>query len=457
MWTLVNVITAVGLFTGINVFLQRGQTKEVDVVIVGAGPSGIAAASRLLENGVDKIVVLEAEDRIGGRIHTIPLDYQFHLTVELVIGDPVNGVVDLGRAVRFNEKEESEQKNSFPIEESGELVDRGVSAEYMKIYEEISASTRSQLHNYTGSLGQYYTQQFPSKLEEHSISDRHLDKQFLSWFEKAENIMDASDSWFYTSGRGETVYRECSGNLYWAWKTGGYHTVLHLLMKKLPDESQQLPVLERVSLRSEVTEIAWVGDDKVQVTCGNGVTYLTPQVIVTTSLGVLKHKAHSIFQPPLPPTKLNAIRGLSFGTVDKIYLKFPYKWWPDNYTAFSFLYQKENHPCRTKDCWFKDLFAFNTVYNHPLLLAGWISGPAARIMEQLPVEEVKQESVRVLQKFVGKALNVSVPEPQQIIRTKWHTNPHFRGSYSYRSLKTEAMGVSAADLAEPLLNTKGLP
>jgi monoamine oxidase len=42
------------------------------VIIVGAGASGIAAATALMENGVDNIVILEAENRTGGRINTVP-------------------------------------------------------------------------------------------------------------------------------------------------------------------------------------------------------------------------------------------------------------------------------------------------------------------------------------------------------------------------------------------------
>ena len=41
------------------------------VIIIGAGAAGIAAASRLFENGFKKVTILEAENRIGGRIHTI--------------------------------------------------------------------------------------------------------------------------------------------------------------------------------------------------------------------------------------------------------------------------------------------------------------------------------------------------------------------------------------------------
>lgn len=41
------------------------------VIIVGAGVSGIAAAAKLVENGISNIKIIEAEDRIGGRIHTV--------------------------------------------------------------------------------------------------------------------------------------------------------------------------------------------------------------------------------------------------------------------------------------------------------------------------------------------------------------------------------------------------
>lgn len=40
------------------------------VVIVGAGVSGLAAAQHLRRNGICDIAILEAEDRVGGRLYT---------------------------------------------------------------------------------------------------------------------------------------------------------------------------------------------------------------------------------------------------------------------------------------------------------------------------------------------------------------------------------------------------
>lgn len=52
----------------------KASLTMATLIIVGAGASGLAAASRLVEKGFDpdRITILEAENRIGGRIHTVP-------------------------------------------------------------------------------------------------------------------------------------------------------------------------------------------------------------------------------------------------------------------------------------------------------------------------------------------------------------------------------------------------
>lgn len=62
------------------------QTTRYRAIIVGAGLSGYSAAAKLIENEVDDILVLEAEDRIGGRVHSIPFN---------------GGLIDMGRLYIF--------------------------------------------------------------------------------------------------------------------------------------------------------------------------------------------------------------------------------------------------------------------------------------------------------------------------------------------------------------------
>ena len=59
--------------------MMTGLPAEVDVAVIGAGAAGIGAARRLREAGAVSVLVLEARDRVGGRVHTIspagfPLD-----------------------------------------------------------------------------------------------------------------------------------------------------------------------------------------------------------------------------------------------------------------------------------------------------------------------------------------------------------------------------------------------
>lgn len=67
-------------------------------------------------------------------------------------------------------------------------------------------------------------------------------------------------------------------------------------------------------------------------------------------------------------------------------------------------------------CWLHEILAFQAVDNQPLILSAWLSGSAARYMEQLSEEEVKQETYQFLSELMGTALDVTVPPPERILR-----------------------------------------
>lgn len=46
------------------------QTTSVDTLIIGAGVAGLNAACKLAEKDQNDFLVLEADDRIGGRVKT---------------------------------------------------------------------------------------------------------------------------------------------------------------------------------------------------------------------------------------------------------------------------------------------------------------------------------------------------------------------------------------------------
>ncbi len=46
-------------------------------------------------------------------------------------------------------------------------------------------------------------------------------------------------------------------------------------------------------------------------------------------------------------------------------------------------------------------------------------------------------------------------EPKRVIRSLWQSNPHFCGSYSFRSKKSIELNVCPSDLAEPVIDSNG--
>lgn len=60
--------------------LQR--KRQPRIVIIGAGLAGLSAAKALLESGFTDVTVLEATDRIGGRVQSVKLGKNSVLSVK---------------------------------------------------------------------------------------------------------------------------------------------------------------------------------------------------------------------------------------------------------------------------------------------------------------------------------------------------------------------------------------
>jgi hypothetical protein len=56
---------------------RAGLPSHTSIAIVGAGPSGLSAATRLLELGYDDVTIFEASQRVGGRVYPVPFGKRF--------------------------------------------------------------------------------------------------------------------------------------------------------------------------------------------------------------------------------------------------------------------------------------------------------------------------------------------------------------------------------------------
>ena len=95
------------------------------------------------------------------------------------------------------------------------------------------------------------------------------------------------------------------------------------------------------------------------------------------------------------------------------------------------------------------MYGVMTVEHKPNLLTLWTVGPYAKDMEALSEEKVFKHAVENLHRFLDKQYNVT--EPVAMLRTRWFSNPHFKGAYSYRSVESDKRKVYADMLEKPLI------
>lgn len=178
---------------------------------------------------------------------------------------------------------------------------------------------------------------------------------------------------------------------------------------KIPEGSpDRIDVESKVHLNKEVKKISYdpsdLGKDRIKVECSDGSDYSCDHLICTVSLGVLKKHFKSLFEPTLPRYKVDSIKAMGFGTVDKIYVEFTKPFWDAEWEGVSFLWKSDQlrriraYPVNGK--WMSSIFGFYTVSFQPNILVGWLTGDAARHMEEVSDEDVRTGVQHVLKLFL---------------------------------------------------------
>ncbi|XP_052897227.1 uncharacterized protein LOC128304124 [Anopheles moucheti] len=433
------------------------------IVIIGAGAAGVAAATRLIERGYKNVKILEAENRIGGRIHSVPFGANVvDLGAQWCHGEKGNVCYELGSKYNVFDSNSARYERFVLTRSNGEQIPKERSEKLLGLIWSILETHKHELTGYRGSLGSFIMGKFRALLETAEYADVNNDTayQVLEFFHKFENSIEASDSWFDTSGPGYLHYWECDGDLLLNWRDKGYRTVLEILMKRhpLPTATDAINLEDYTHFNKTVANINWTAgpDSLVSIRCTDNSVYDADHVICTISLGVLKERYQTLFTPDLPPIKRNAIQGLTIGTVNKLFLEFDKPFWAKGWQGLSLIWNQADldEVRKMPDSWMEDVFGFYIVDYQPNVLCGWISGKNARRMERASDEDVRRACMFLLRKFMK---GCTIPEPVRFQRTSWYSNPNFRGSYTFRSMTTDLLNTSASHLAIPLTNTCGMP
>ncbi|KAG5882176.1 hypothetical protein JTB14_016444 [Gonioctena quinquepunctata] len=324
--------------------------KDPSVLIVGAGAAGISAATRLLRNGFRNIRILEAEPRIGGRIHTVSFgDSIIELVARWVHGQKNNVVYE---TVKDMDLLGDTRIPKIHFHSSGKQLEDSFAQELMDTMDSIYKPDGDYPPQYS-SLGQYCEENFNKTIyAKYGSNTEKLEiaKAALDTFELNVLSNEGSNTWFETASH--TDYMECEGNLALNWKGKGYKTFLNILMEKFPNSQNQLPIDDKILLNKEVKEIDWKTSgtkNRIKVQCADDSIYFADHLIFTPSLGVLKERNDYMFIPKLPEEKRTAIDKLGYGPVMKVVLHYEKKWWESFSDGFFFIWSLNDRKNAIKD------------------------------------------------------------------------------------------------------------
>jgi monoamine oxidase len=401
-------------------------TDSCDVAIIGAGAAGLAAAAALT-GSKRSVLVLEARDRIGGRIwtrHESGLAVPIELGAEFIHGEAPETTAHLRRA-GSSAIESPDEHVSF---HDGDLQPTEGFAEVQKAIRESRALDATDM-----SLDEFLDKHLAHILSEDA---RQYARMMAEGFDAADTSRVSARS-LVEEWTSEAMTHEPQSR-----PDGGYDS----LLRELVGAASRGNV--RLQLQTVVREVRWSGDS-VQIegqARGQTLRVTARRAIVTLPLGVLQAPADAPggvrFSPPLD-SKRAALDGLGFGPVVKLSLRFRTAFWDEiehgRYRNVTFFHSRKA-PFPT--------FWSAIPLRAPLLVA-WAGGPRATRLEGASTEELAKLAVTTLQSMFGAACDV-----QSLFEAAywhdWQQDPHSRGAYSYVRV---GGGDASRQLAAPLAGT----
>lgn len=414
---------------------SSSTTSRHQAVIIGAGPSGIGAARTLFQAGIDA-VILEARDRIGGRM------WETSLTANL---DTRKGECDSSVTIQlganwihglcsdFNPMFERAQQLQLSLHQTSSddepghdvmLFDSGsycippnpieafdctsdnpvvvnlpqsfapvAGTEYQLVlqryywirerFDQFCSSNAGIL-----SLSQSFEQAISCSENELGICSP-LHRRCLNWiFDRilidwAEDSLENLEAMVYASTGSDGAFGE-------ALVAGGYFKVLEDLALEFPLTVLLNHVVESV--------IVMDSSECVEIHCSNGSIFVADHCIVTLPVGVLK-SMDVTFVPKIPPAIESVLSQVSVGLMNLVWILFPAFFWPDNVNFFGVA--RDSASTSNFTTFLAPPMSDSKGCRQPVLMCQ-VTGQLAKEIEILSDESIAVKVMKVLRNMFGE-------------------------------------------------------
>ncbi len=397
---------------------------DADLIVVGAGAAGLAAAQSLGRRSLH-VLLLEARDRIGGRVFSYPIagiPTPAELGAEFIHGSAIKTRALLREA------------GSAAIDMSGEAwsrengrlqLDDDSFFEAARIFEEALALP-----------GDESVEAFLNRFASDDVRRRRAReaRAFVEGFEAADPALASVRAIAEEIGTGVDSAS--------ARPLGGYAPIFHRLRHDCAAAGVEF------HLSTVVRRIVWSSNGiAVDVTDGRGAvrTLQARAAILTLPVGVLRHRGDEceiLFEPELPHTKREALASIEMGHVVKVALWFRTPFWElldaGRYRDGAFFYV-EGAPIPTY---------WTQLPVRSELIAAWVGGPGAVALAARSAADLIGDA---LDRF-GELFNerdLARREFEDGTMHDWSNDPFARGAYSYVAV---GGGDARARLGAPLAN-----
>ncbi|CAG0887857.1 unnamed protein product [Cyprideis torosa] len=417
------------------------RAEERTVVIIGGGVAGLAAAAALVKAKETNFLILEARERLGGRVLAAQVG---HERVQLgacwihgILGNPLYELASSEGLIDINKS--PEPKTLVALTEDGKRVPFQLVQE---VYSAYSVFLRR--------CEEYYLAQYEPPEGCDSMKD--IDLVELGSFtdlpggnvEIHEGSLVpeevASSSTGTTSAMDEDFDEECSDiSAATVISKKGETDIDSALLDAETTARKDFLSEDESETSSSAEETNDLIVSVVQVSLEDGSSVLAEHCIVTVPLGVLKTSHSTLFSPALPPYKQEAIERLGFGGVTKIFLHYARPFLHPQLSQILILWNhgsdrhagspmfgastsaapswwKKISPAPPpKREWWTKITSFTkgivTIAVQTLLLT-MVAGEGSKEVEALSAEEVGDQCTKVLQKFLGDS---TIPHPKQTL------------------------------------------